>query len=803
MEGASESAEARMDFGRASYTNLYEYPDTFVFTVVNSFARRQGDHEPMEGFLSAEHGRMGDCWFSELIREYPADIFSRGVASVLMLPKISALSFQELERTPVPNQASIARFSPFQKPLAEHFAAWGLWYMIAGLVLFAFYDLRAAAGAGLLVLYFAALPGLLFELRHCFPLAFAPYWIAAAMAAWAGRVLWRVVRQKRPFLEGTTGQTMPRRIAGALLLPLALALGLVLIQTVLRQVQAVTMARVLSQYGQARLEPLPVREEKRDKNMLLCPDAALPGLAPIETLAPFETCGEYLVLDMDYDGLPTRLRTVYDCPNDVDFTQGIQPHIDYPGQPCRIRFFFPVYLTTWPKGSDVERGRFAGIEVEKARRGLIHGLYRVANADEFALWPYMTVPEQRETFVDHKSGPHDRVPAILAVHLLSLFSTDSQARIAAEIALAKSDPGYVPRLTDAMSTEDETYERWKQAVREIPELSWRAVADLKRFFPPPSASDPAAEIRLQLRVAELMPGDCFAPTRAAWLQASLGDPAGAAERAKAVLMKVPDYAFAASTLSEAFAGMNQPEKRLAAWHELHGAWPGAVLPAVYLALTRWDMGDTVGGQQVLDCVTPEADIDPEVLLDFGRALATCGRTEQGITQIDRAVAASAPLAERAANACAEAAGARAKAGDNAAAITLYSKARALSPVNPTFSMHLAELREAEGDFPGALAEYRSVLSGTPESPQSAERMDVLFEHLNDREGRLQDWRAIAADHPGAAIPQLHLGLALETAGDVAGARAAYGRALKIDPKLAGAHTALDRVNGDMTSKGRP
>ncbi len=418
VQGSSESAEARMDFGRASYVALYEYPDLYDFTVVNAYARRQGDQEPMPGQFTPAHGRMGKRWFREELREYPADLFSRGIASALTVPKIASISLRELERDPVPNRASIERFLPFHKALAEHFALWGVWYIVAGLALFAFYDLRAATGAGLLLIYFASLPGLLFEFRHFFHLAFVPYWVVAAMAAWAGRLCWRVVRRKRPFLRGnTSGWAMPGRLAGAILLPLALVSGLALVLGGLWQIQTVTLSRLLSQYGRATMEPVPVREEVGDHDTLLRPESPLPGLAQTDKLAAFESCGDYLVLDMDYDGQPIRMRVVYEGASQWAFTHRIEPHIAYPGHPCRIHYFVPVYQTTWPEGTGVSWNRFAGVEVEKGKRNAIHGVYRVSNANEFVLWPFMTVPEERETFVDHKSGPHDRAFSALTSRL--------------------------------------------------------------------------------------------------------------------------------------------------------------------------------------------------------------------------------------------------------------------------------------------------------------------------------------------------------------------------------------------------
>ncbi len=797
VQGVSEQAETRMDFGRASYAMHYGYADLFDFTVVNSFARRQGEHARMPGHFSAEHGRMGKRWFREVIREYPADLFSRGIASVLMLPKISRLGLDELMRLETPNQASIARFSPAHRVLAEHFAAWGVWYVIAGLVLFAFYDLRAAAGAGILVIYFAALPGLLFEFRHFFHLAFVPYWVAAAMAAWAGRLFRRVLRRQRPFFGSVPGWTLPGRVAGALLFPVAVTAGLALVLAGLWRVQAVALSPVLSKYEQAKLEAVPFREETGEKSILLCPEGGLPGLAATETLDLFESCGEYLVLDMDYDGLPTRIRTVYEGSFALDLGQVLAPHIDYPGHPCRVRLFFPVYQTVWPDGSGKSCAKFAGIEVEKNRRRMIHGLYRVVNGDAFALWPNMTVPEERGAFAGYKSGPHDRFPADLADCFHARFAGEPRVRINAEIGLAKRHPGYVPRWTDASSSEEETYERWKEAVRCVPELAPQAVADLGRFLPKCAGADTQSELQVQLHIADLTPEDVFAPTRAARLQTNLGDPAGGAERARAVLMRSPEYVFAARTLNSALAVMNAPDKRIEFWRGLHEAWPSAVLPAAHLAAALRDAGDVSGGLAILDSAAPKEDTNAEALLDLGWALAVFGRTEGGIAQIEKALGGSAGLSEPAASLCADAAEARRKAGDTPAALALFLKARDIFPKDSSYGTRAGDLLASEGDDRGALGEYLSALDAAPESACPADRVDALHKRLNDAAGRLQTWRKTAETHPEAAVPQLHLGMALEASGDAAGAESAYRRALSINPNVESESALFNRIKREM------
>jgi hypothetical protein len=95
-----------------------------------------------------------------------------------------------------------------------------------------------------------------------------------------------------------------------------------------------------------------------------------------------------------------------------------------------------------------------------------------------------------------------------------------------------------------------------------------------------------------------------------------------------------------------------------------------------------------------------------------------------------------------------------------------------------------------------------VMGGGPEAFHSAQRIDAIYERLNDPVGRLGAWREIVEAHPGAALPLLHLGLALEVSGDRAGAREALERALKINPALAEAQGALGRLD-NAAGDGKP
>ena len=138
------------------------------------------------------------------------------------------------------------------------------------------------------------------------------------------------------------------------------------------------------------------------------------------------------------------------------------------------------------------------------------------------------------------------------------------------------------------------------------------------------------------------------------------------------------------------------------------------------------------------------------------------------------------------------------AGDIAEALVQIRRARSLAPTDLRNRVALGEALEASGDDDGALAEYRAVVAEAPESPYCGGRIDTSYVRRNDPAARVAEWRRLVQLHPDAAVPHLHLGLALEASGDVPGARAAYGKALEMDPKLAGARNALERTNGNAT-----
>ncbi len=240
---------------------------------------------------------------------------------------------------------------------------------------------------------------------------------------------------------------------------------------------------------------------------------------------------------------------------------------------------------------------------------------------------------------------------------------------------------------------------------------------------------------------------------------------------------------------------NDPAARLAEWKSLVQDHPDAAMPRLHLGMALEDSGDADGAEASYREAIRLLPEWQETKMRLGAIIAAGGNVEEGLRLLDEAVRAMPNLARAAAEGCGRAAKARVAAGDLPHALALLRKARVLSPADLRYRVTLGEALEAARNDDGALGEYRATVAEVPESPKSSGRMDFIFEKRGDKAARVEAWKSLAAAHPEAAIPKLHLGLALEAAGDRAGARQAYANALEINPALVEARAALDKIGG--------
>jgi Flp pilus assembly protein TadD len=112
-------------------------------------------------------------------------------------------------------------------------------------------------------------------------------------------------------------------------------------------------------------------------------------------------------------------------------------------------------------------------------------------------------------------------------------------------------------------------------------------------------------------------------------------------------------------------------------------------------------------------------------------------------------------------------------GRAAEAVKAFDRATTIDPNNASYWTNLANARRALGDRTGAERAYRKALDVDARAADAANGLGVLLVEAN-HPGEATPWfeRAIAAA-PDLVEARLNLGIALQTAGDVAGAAAAY------------------------------
>ncbi len=800
VQGVSETVESRMDFGNASYVTHYEYSDFFDFTVVNSFARRRGEIAEMPGHFSAEHGRMGKEWMREAVRAFPGDMFARGVSAALMVPKLAALSEIEVtERLHGPNKDAVEKHLPRQLPLARHFDKYGLYYALAALVILLLHDPRTGVAASLLVVYFTAYPGLLFEFRHLFYLSFAPYWAAMALAAWALRRTFRFLFSTggaRPEEQDPHWRRPARRALFAAAWPLALVAGLYGAQALLRGAQRDNVAGMLERYRAANLEPVETLAEPTEEGgMLIRPAHPLPNFYNWDSLPAFESLGEYLAIRFERNGVPPTFRLVYEDTDPTNFSQTVTPRVEGMHQHGVITSFFPVYCLGWNAGSGwnapdaqrVARGNLVGISMSKKDFDSFHGLYRMIEPAKFDLWPFITLPESDNSFVFCKQGPQDRFLEELVVGLLAALGGGPDARLLGYIDLARRNPGHqgllnkVEQFAKSAPDQETAVKRWRWIVPALPECAGAASDDIEQFAQAAwKEGDRAGELSKRLLLAELCPENLLNLGRAAYMLAEAGRWAEAERMIRNAIRGNPEIMANADALEGMYSLKNDPGEPAAAWRALASELPSAPLPRIRLARALARGGNRPEAAAELAKVPENSLSTPALRLQHAWVEMLLGNPAKGRERLEKALADEPSSFGYAAGALGEAGLMMAKA-KNRDGVEYAKRAVEVCATDLWHKVRLGEVYQTLGMFDEALAAYREVMHAAPESPFTATRIDEIWQARNKPVERAEEWRKLTDSLPQAAEPRLRLARAVWDLGDLSGAVSTCQEVLRVHP----------------------
>jgi Flp pilus assembly protein TadD len=215
-------------------------------------------------------------------------------------------------------------------------------------------------------------------------------------------------------------------------------------------------------------------------------------------------------------------------------------------------------------------------------------------------------------------------------------------------------------------------------------------------------------------------------------------------------------------------------------------------PALLAALggIRLQAGAAVEAVNLLARAAQSAPNDARILADYGAALTAAGDLDQAQSVLQNALA-------------------RCGADDNlsfnlARCLQLQGNADAaltalagVDAVGDDVSKLRGDLLRSVGDVQGAIAAYTDALRLAPQNAVYLNDLGVLLETSDDPAKHRVLWQQLAADPDAHAVVFFFLANSLHAAGDLAGARAAFERALDIEPSMAEAWNNLALVLGRL------
>jgi hypothetical protein len=216
-------------------------------------------------YLSPEYDAAAIALITEVARHWPADIFVRGLASVVEVLNFPFTIGQHTPGTPA-GVTPPSTLYDWQGWALRHLA--GLGPVLACLVVLVIgvWDVRAGIGVFLFIIYYCGYPAVQFNVRHFFHLEFVSWWALVFLLAAMCRAASRLIVQRRwprPTLGGV------RR--GALTAAIAVLL-VVVPATGLRAYQQRHVATLVDGYLRLPRTPLAVSRTAAPGGTLIVPD---------------------------------------------------------------------------------------------------------------------------------------------------------------------------------------------------------------------------------------------------------------------------------------------------------------------------------------------------------------------------------------------------------------------------------------------------------------------------------------------------------------------------------------------------
>ncbi len=731
LQGLATKNEQTMAFGDASYEFNYTESDSWCIGLAQSYACRTGIGCQDILNSSVLYGYTGRQIFLDVFLQSPADLFSRGLASIAAAPKLLTSTWRHHPWHPYLESDPLDQFELLHAPVSNTLVSTAFLCMVLGFALLGMYDLRIALCTAFLFAYFGAYPSLLYVYRHAFYLSFLPYWFAGLCLSFLARGLRYAATQPRRGKKAALPPHSLRRLGQGLVFVLTVTLLVFGVLVSMLLVQRACIYRMASRYDNAALEPLPVEWERTEDGVLLSLPQSLCEMQGKPEPSLGDTASEYFVAVFHEHPQAVLARIQYEDRGLADFTREV---LIPPGP--GMRYFFPAIEGRWID----DPSRFRGLFIHGEGEACFEGLYRVANADTFRLWPFVMLPNSMDDFVWSKKGPLERTLLGWWVELRSGFGWSRENALSGYLELARLYPGHLPytrrafclaarsgsfdevsRVWDlVLSTDPRPLEEASRSLRGLGASGLLLPAELRsmepifedRWSPPPRPRTiDSQHLLLEQGLALARHGNLTA--------------------AKAVyrrIMESDDCVLAHEELLKLYVDEGDYEGMEEEWRRAISARPGH--PPLY----RW-----------------------------------LGWTLKHKGDLDGAIAAyrDALILEP-----------RDAATRDALAGILLSKAESLS---------------RQDDTEGAKAAYRRRIEFAPESNEAYRSLSDLFVSAGDLSGLKEEWRIAVQNHPGRALAHLSLGLALERHDELDNAILSYENALTLAPSETNVQRALARA----------
>ena len=156
----------------------HRFADRWVYATLAAFSERTHPDFGLIQYCSPAYDVVGREYTQALARTFPADILTRGVASVLGI-------LREAFWRPAPLPDFAPALYAWRDRFLRHLPGTGLGWVIAAILIAGWADVRIGLFLLFVLIYFGGYPAIQFHPRHMFHLEFMPWWAV-------GFVVWQV-----------------------------------------------------------------------------------------------------------------------------------------------------------------------------------------------------------------------------------------------------------------------------------------------------------------------------------------------------------------------------------------------------------------------------------------------------------------------------------------------------------------------------------------------------------------------------------------------------------------------------------